>query len=120
MKNGLGKKRTVGRLSVVFALCMVLVMSSAVTAIGTSLKLDNQTIFPLNQMSYSFEFKEPSVQAINRDSAAYTTISMPGCLAIGKQAGDPAMPVKMVQLLLPPKKTVSHINVIGTPITVKL
>jgi len=30
------------------------------------------------------------------------------------------MPVKMVQLLLPPKKTVSHINVIGTPVTFKL
>ena len=45
---------------------------------------------------------------------------MPGCLAMGKQAGDPAMPVKMIQLLLPPNKTVSRINVIGTPVTVKL
>ena len=97
-----------------------MVMTSAVTAIGTSLNLDSQTLFSLNQMNYSFEFKKASVQAINSNGATYTTLSMPGCLSIGKQTGDPAMPIKAVQLLLPPKKTVSSINIIGTPVTVKL
>jgi hypothetical protein len=120
MKNEIKNKRTVGRLSVVFALCMILVMPTAVTAIGISLKLDNQMIYPLSRMSYSFDFKAPGVQAITMAGAAYATISLPGCLAIGKQAGDPMMPVKIVQLLLPPKKTVSSINIIGTPVTVKL
>ena len=115
MKNESKKRRTVGRLGVVFAICLAMVMTSAVTAIGTSMKLD-QTILS-NRLSYSFEFKEPNVQLKNSD---YTTITLPGCLAMGKQAGDPAMPVKMIQLLLPPKKTVSHINVIGTPVTVQI
>ena len=115
MKNESKKKRTVGRVGVVFAICLAMVMTSAVTTIGTSMKL-NQTIFS-NRLSYSFEFKEPSVQLKDSD---YTTITLPGCLAMGKQAGDPAMPVKIIQLLLPPKKTVSHINVIGTPVEVQL
>ena len=115
MKNESKKKITVGRLGVVFAICLAMVMTSAVTTVGASLKLD-QTIFS-NRLSYSFEFKEPNILTKNSD---YTTITLPGCLAMGKEAGDPAMPVKMIQLLLPPKKEVSHINVIGTPITVKL
>jgi hypothetical protein len=115
MKNESKKKVTVGRLGVVFAVCLAMLMTSAVTTVGSSIKLD-QTIFS-NHLSYSFEFKEPSVGAKNSD---YTTITVPGCMAMGKQAGDPAMPVKMIQLLLPPKKTISHINIIGIPITVKL
>jgi hypothetical protein len=120
MENESKKKITVGRLGVVFAICMAMVMTSAVTSVGASLKLDSQTILIPDQMSYSFEFKEPSMKSINVDSSDYTTIIMPGCLVIGKQAGDPAMPVKVIQMLLPPKKTVSHISVIGTPVTVKL
>jgi len=118
MKNGTGKKRAVGRLSVVFAVCIGMIMTSAVTAIGTFSTLDNLSIFSLTEMKYSFEFTEPSAQAINSNGAAYTTLSMPGCLSIGKQAGDPTMPVKPITLLLPPMKTVSQITVSGTPITV--
>jgi Peptidase family C25/Propeptide_C25 len=120
MKNAIRKKRTVGRLSVVFALCMILVMPSAVTAIGISLKLDTQMIIPRSQISYSFEFKEPNMQALSVNGADYTTISLQGCVAMGKQAGDPSMPVKMIQLLLPPKKTVSGITVSGTPVSIQL
>jgi hypothetical protein len=99
---------------------MTMVMTSSVTAIGTSLKLENQLLFPLNHMSYSFEFTAPSLQTATGASNGYTSLSMPGCLAVGKQAGDPAIPVKVVQLLLPPKKTVASITVVGTPITVNL
>jgi len=118
MKNGTKKKRILGRLSVVFAVCIAMIMTSAVTAIGTSPTLNSHTLFPNNQMAYSFEFKAPSVQAINKNGADYTTLSMPGCLSIGKQAGEPTMPVKPITLLLPPMKTVSQITVSGTPVTV--
>jgi hypothetical protein len=99
---------------------MTMLMTSAVTTIGTSHKLDPQTILMPNKMSYSFEFKEPTIQPIEQDGFSFATISMQGCLAMGKLAGDPATPVKMIQLLLPPKKAISRINVIGTPVTVKL
>jgi len=120
MKNKIKTERTIGRKGVVLVLCMVMVMTTAVTTIGASLKLDPQMIIITNRMNYTFEFKEPAVQAIERNGASYATLSVPGCIAMGKQAGDPAMPVKMIQLLLPPNKTVSRINIIGTPVAVKL
>lgn len=95
-------------------------MTSAITAVGISLKSNNQTIYPANLMTYSFEFKAPNLQATSRNGVSYTTLSMAGCLAVGQQPGDPAMPVSAVQLMLPPKKTVYNVNVIGTPVTVKL
>ena len=95
MKNKSVKKITVGRLGVVFGICIAMVMSSAVTTLGDSQTQNNQTI---DQLSYSFAFKEPSMQSIQAFGSDYTTITMPGCLAIGKQAGDPAMPVKMIKL----------------------
>ena len=117
MKNKSKNRITVGRLGVVFGICIAMVMTSAVTTLGNSLTQNNQTI---DQLSYSFAFKEPSLQSIQAFSSDYTTITMPGCLAIGKQAGDPAIPVKMIKLLLPPNQAISRINVIGTPVTVSL
>ena len=118
MKNGRRNSRAIGRLSVVFAICIGLVMTSAVTAIGTSLSLNGQTRVIPNELEYSFEFKQPSFQPININDATYTTTSLPGCLSIGMQAGDPTMPVKPITLLLPPMKTVSHITITGSPITI--
>jgi hypothetical protein len=119
MKNGTKKKRDVGRLSVVFAVCIAMIMTSAVTALGTSLTLTSQkTVFPTNEMTYSFEFKEPKLGAIDSNGAIYTMLSMPGCLSIGAQTGEPTIPVKPITLLLPPMKTVSQITVSGTPISV--
>jgi hypothetical protein len=120
MKNGIKKKRTIGRFCVVLAICMTMVMTSAITAVGTSLKLSNQTIFPLNRMSYSYDFEAPTIQTVDKQAGTFASISVPGCLDIGRQAGDPTMPVKIVQLLIPPEKTVSSFSVIGTPVSVKL
>jgi len=118
MKDGTRNKRTLGRLSVVFAVCVGMLMASAVTTVGTSPQLDNQTLVPLNEMKYSFEFNEPSAQTMHSNGATFTTVSISGCLSIGKQAGEPTMPVKPITLLLPPMKTVSQITVSGTPVTV--
>jgi hypothetical protein len=119
MMDELKKKRTLGRLSVFFAVCVVMVLTSAVTAVGSSQQLNASTLFQLDQMKYSFEFVAPTVQA-KSTNAAYTTVDLQGCLPVGKQAGDPMLPVKVVQLLLPPKKTVSSITILGTPVVVPL
>jgi hypothetical protein len=120
MKKKIGKSRTVGKLSVVFAICVTMIMTSAITTIGATYKLGNQPFYSANLMTYSFEYQGPGLQATSVNGAGYTILSMPGCLAVGKQAGDPAVPVSAIQLMLPPKKTVSHVSVIGTPVTVKL
>ena len=120
MKDKIKKKSAIGRLSVVFAVSIAMLMPSAATAIGISLALDHQTLFPENRMTYTFEFKEPTLEALNGNGATYTLVSMSGCMAIGRQTGDPVMPVKTVQLLIPPKKAVSAMSVTGTPIVVPL
>ncbi len=114
MKNRTDHKSTVGKLGVVFIICIAMIMTSAVTSVGNASKLDQ--FMQNSRLVYTFDFKEPALQAASTD---YTTITMPGCLAVGKTAGDPAVPVKVVSLLLPPNKTVSRINVLGTPVTLK-
>jgi len=120
MKNKSVEKIAVGRLSVVFGICMTMIMTSAVTTLGNSLTLSNQTILPINQLRYSFEFIEPTLQLTSVQDSLYTKIQMPGCIGLGKQAGDPTMPVKFIQLLLPPKMTVDSVVVSGTPIQLNL
>jgi|GEM_PF-1616895 len=117
MKNKVQKKRMIGRFCVVIAVCALMVLTSAMTALGTSLTLKNQTIFLDDHLTYSFEFNQPSLGTISSEGAPFTTVSMQGCLSIGTQAGDPTMPVKPVMLLLPPMKTVDQITVSGAPIT---
>jgi hypothetical protein len=112
MKNRTKQKSKVSKLGVVFIICFAMIMTSAVATVGDASKLDQ--FFVNNRMVYTFDFQQPSLQAA---SLGYTNITLPGCLTIGRIAGDPALPVKVVTLLLPPNKTVSRINVGGTPIT---
>lgn len=114
----IGRNRTIGRFSAAFAICMIMVLASAITAVGVSLKQNN--LGTSNFMSYSFDFTTPGLGTIHQNEASYTSLSMAGCISVGKQAGDPAMPVKVVQLMLPPKKAVNSITVIGTPVSVPL
>jgi len=111
MKNGTKQKGNVGKLGVVFVICFAMIMTSAVTFVGNASKLDQLMLN--SRMVYTFDFQEPTLQT---KSADYTTMTLPGCLTVGKTAGDPAVPVKIVSLLLPPNKTVSRINVLGTPV----
>ncbi|GAG44302.1 unnamed protein product, partial [marine sediment metagenome] len=94
------------------AVCILLVATSLTVALditsGSNLKDD--------RLSYSFAFIEPGLQTSQVDGSQYTTLQMPGCIAIGKQAGGPMLPVKSVKLLLPPMATVTSINVVGNPV----
>lgn len=118
MKNEMRNKRALGRFGVIVIICIALVMTSSITVVGNSIQHSNQSIFVNNRLSYSFEFKEPSVQTLQEYGASYTSLSIPGCLSIGQQTGEPTMPVKPITLLLPPMKTVAQITVVGTPVTV--
>jgi hypothetical protein len=115
MKNTTKLNMSVGKLGVVFVVCLAMIMTSSVIAVENGSKM-NQYLLN-NQMVYSFDFKEPVLQAA---SEGYTGISMPGCLTMAKTDGNPALPVKFVSLLLPPMETVSQITVQGTPVTFNL
>ncbi len=69
-----------------------------------------------NSLSYSFAFIEPWLQATLVDSFQYALLQMPGCMAIGKQAGGPMLPVKAVKLLLPAMTKMKSITVTGVPV----
>jgi hypothetical protein len=73
-----------------------------------------------NNFIYSFKFVEPNFQKTEFDNSQYTNINMPGCLAIGKEAGEPILPVKAIKLLLPPMKIVTDIDVVGIPVEIEL
>ena len=114
MKNRTHQKSTIGKLGVVFVICVAMILTSTVASVGTASKLNQ--FMQNSRLVYTFEFKAPSLQAA---SLEYTDITMPGCLSVGKTAGDPALPVKVITLVLPPNKTVSRMSVVGTPVTIQ-
>ncbi|HIH28576.1 MAG TPA: hypothetical protein HA260_02115, partial [Thermoplasmata archaeon] len=103
-----GKKQV----SVVF--CILLTMSALTTA--TAMSNQNPYRVESDHLSYTFAFKEPTIQSITVDNTLYSEIKMQGCLNLGKQAGDPTLPVKFTQLLLPFGTTIDSVSVEGTPI----
>jgi hypothetical protein len=67
-------------------------------------------------LSYTFLFVKPESQTIFENNHDYTLIDMEGCYALGKNSGEPMMPIKPVSLLLPPMKAVNNIQVTGIPV----
>jgi hypothetical protein len=118
MKGLNNRKCRIGRLVIGVAIC-VLMLTTSITAVNVNpFNGAKQTISSTNQLTYTWSFLEPSFQSIAADGSEYTLINMPGCIGRGTQAGAPQMPMKMIQLLLPPKTTVSSITVEGTPIAI--
>jgi len=102
-------KQFIGR-SMSVAVCVLLIATSLSVALDVTSENNN------NHLSYSFTFIEPGLQTTLVDSSQYTTLQMTGCMAIGKQAGAPILPVKSVKLLLPAMTTVTSITVTGVPV----
>ena len=123
MNNILFRKVKLGRRSVCVVLCFLLITTSLVAAMGTSRNnttLGGKSSSMVESLSYSFAFLEPELQTTAVSNSEYTLIDMSGCMAIAKQAGEPMMPVKFIKLLIPPMKTVTNVNVVGTPVEPEL
>ena len=100
---------------------VVLVMACLLTTTSISMAHIPVNTISINEaLTYSFTFIEPSFQTIATGNYGYTTVHMSGCIAVGKQDGDPMIPVKSVKLLLPAMTIVTSVNVIGTPIEIEL
>ena len=92
------------------AVCILL----AATSLTVALDVTNVKTTDNNYLSYSFTFIKPELQT--PQGSQYTTLQMQGCMVIGKQAGDPMLPVKSVKLLLPAMTTVKSITITGTSV----
>jgi len=109
--NARFKKHIIGK-CIGVAVCILLVATSLTVALDAT----NEPNSKDNRLSYSFTFIEPGLQMATVDATDYTRLQMPGCMAIGKQSGDPMLPVKSVKMLLPAMTTVTSINVVGNPV----
>jgi hypothetical protein len=111
--NILKDKRLV---SVVF--CILLTM----TALTTATTISNKGPYPFSSdhLTYTYAFKEPAIRSVTADNTMYSEIDLQGCVGLGTQAGDPTLPVKFTQLLLPFGTMVDSITVEGTPVQYSL
>ena len=66
-----------------------------------------------SDLEYIFEFREPTLKESNLESDSFVSLSMNGCLNIGKEIGGPSLPVKFIKLMIPPGKEVVNIDVTG-------
>jgi hypothetical protein len=103
------------QISVVVSILFIMTALTTATAISRN---DQQGFYPVgaDHISYTFTFTEPTIQSMSVQNTQYSQINMPGCLGLGKQAGDPTLPVKFIQLLLPSGTTVDSVDVAGTPV----
>jgi hypothetical protein len=108
----------VGRIVIGVAICVLMLTTSLATAIMHPMSAQKQTISNQNQLTYTWGFLEPSFDSITADGSVYTLVDMQGCIGSGSEPGAPQLPMKMIQLLLPPKKTVESITVVGTPVEI--
>jgi hypothetical protein len=88
---------------------------SMFTPIIHSFELGTENTEDLKTMTYSFSFKEPNFKTLTVENDKFTSISMPGCISIGKEIGEPMLPIKSISILLPPMSTISSISVTGEP-----
>jgi len=125
MKGAMNLKKTIfkklGKSTIGVLICVLLLIAS-VAATSNVNNLNKQTNTGIDSLSYTFLFKEPSfksIQPLQLNNCEYTLIDIQGCLSVGKEAGEPQIPTKVITLVLPPKKTVSNINVVGTPVQIE-
>ena len=69
-------------------------------------------------MSYTFSFIAPDINTRQIADTTYCDIHMTGCIGRGEHPGEPIIPVKYVNLLLPPYRSVETVTVTGTPIEI--
>ncbi|HVQ00882.1 MAG TPA: C25 family cysteine peptidase [Candidatus Thermoplasmatota archaeon] len=116
------KRSITGKEGIAVILCILMVMTAFTTATNASVKqeLRTPTQATVDHLSYTYAFQEPTIISTSVCNSLYSKIDMAGCIGLGKQAGNPTMPVKFIQLLLPPLTTVDSITVTGNPVQLQL
>ena len=97
----------------VISTCLLLIVTAFSASTTTFIEKDNGFLTSINHLNYVFSFSEPEIDTITNSDIEYTKLNMPGCIALGMDAGNPKLPVKFIKLLLPPKKGISNVKVSG-------
>jgi len=108
------KKGIVGKSAVGAIFCSLILLASMTAAID----LSTGTTEEIYDLSYTYLFKEPNLKPTIANNQEYTLLEMDGCIGIGEEAGEPTMLIKPVSLLLPPKKDVENIFIVGNSIEI--
>jgi hypothetical protein len=114
------KKKSIGRTLMSVTICLVMIVTAFSVTNSKAAPVNNPTYNVDKPLCYTFMFKEPTVLSKTVLNTAYSTIDMAGCIGLGKDAGAPTLPVKFVQMVLPPMTTVDSIVATGTPVKVQL
>ncbi len=105
-----------------FILCILM----SVVMIPWTVVMKNDSVLGFEQgrttecLQYTFPFHAPRIQTKELAGFSFFEIQLPGCNQLGMHPGDPTVPVKSIQLLLPPQMTVDAVIVTGTPIELKI
>ena len=108
-----------GNATISVSICVLMLITSMSTATTNSIKMNKQVNPDVNSLSKTFLFNEPTFSSIQVAGYNYTKVNMQGCFTIGKQIGALSLPVKFIQLLLPPQKIVNSVTVTGSPVELK-
>jgi hypothetical protein len=115
MKEISFKKGKIGRGAIGAIFCALIMLASMATAINLSEK-NNE----VNSLNYTFLFKGPKTHQTVANNEDYTLIDMKGCYVIGRNVGEPLLPIKSISLLIPPMKNVASIHIKGTPVEIDI
>jgi hypothetical protein len=110
-------EKGLGRSAIGAIFCSLTLLTSMATAINI---LNSNEPEVIDSLSYTFLFEKPTAKLCEINSQDFTIVEMKGCIGIGKTAGEPMLPTKAISMLLPPMKTISSINVVGTPVKMEI
>jgi len=101
-------------LSLLIGSIFVVLAGAVPPASAQSAKSDNDAI------ELSFTFRKPHCTTAEVNGSSYASLVMPGSAVMARNAGEPALPVQFVRILLPPGKEVAEVEVSGAMTELKL
>jgi hypothetical protein len=97
------------------AICVILITTSIVAAIGINQRTDDFEI-----ISYNYKLPTPKLVTKNVNDARFTFIELSDSIGIGESHGAPMLPVQVFSLLIPPMKTVTNFKIDGKQLQMNL
>jgi hypothetical protein len=64
-------------------------------------------------LEYTISFSSPTTSIIDAYDQEFTKIALSGCIGMAQNSGEPLLPVKFIQLALPPYTQVSDVQITG-------
>lgn len=102
-------------------ICAILIIASLIPIISSSgINLKTKNSKEVETIEYCFKFDSPKFESISVYDSDFSRVSIPGCLSLGRQAGEPSLPVRFIKMIIPAFRTVSAVKVEGSPMELNL